>query len=138
MLGKTHDGPLVKLYDYDGDGNRLKLTTKPELEKSCIKENDGRFGQTEDAPFMMPPLLDNFGYLRDNTVGSEVLLGTYCIPPSVNEYTNKFIEMLHLPPGFKPPPDSAFDADYSNAKVASIHAHFYNIMLIFTTSIWWM
>jgi hypothetical protein len=107
MLGKTHGGPLVKLYDYDGNGDRLKLTTKPELEKSLIKENNGRFGQTKDTPFMTPPLLDDFGYLADTPAAKEVQLGTYNIPPSVNKYTKKFIEMLHLPPGFEPPPDLA-------------------------------
>jgi hypothetical protein len=55
----------MKLYDYDENGERVELTTKPELEKACIRENDGCFGQTEDTPFMEPPLLDDFGYMAD-------------------------------------------------------------------------
>jgi hypothetical protein len=56
---------------------------------------------------MTSPLLDDFGYLGETPAANEVLLGTYCIPPSGNEYTKKFLEMLRFPPGFEPPPDSA-------------------------------
>jgi hypothetical protein len=101
MLGKARGGPLMKLYDYDKNGIRIELTTKRELEKSCINKNDGQFGQIEDTPFMISPLLDDFGYLADTPATDEVLLGTYLIPDSVDEYTQKFIRM------FVPPPDSA-------------------------------
>jgi hypothetical protein len=107
MLGKTRGGPLMKLYDYDKNGKRVELTTKPEVEKPCIRENERRFGQAEDTPFMQPPLLDKFGYTAATQAGEDVLQGTYRVPDSVDAYTRTFLGFLKLPPNFVPPNDAA-------------------------------
>ncbi|MCK7490838.1 MAG: hypothetical protein MZW92_02900 [Comamonadaceae bacterium] len=44
-------------------GEWVEVSTQFELEAACMKENEAKFRQANNTPFMTSPLLDDFGYL---------------------------------------------------------------------------
>ena len=62
------------------------------------KSNFDRQQQCIGTPFMMTPLLEEFGYLADNQDNvKSVLEGTYVPPESSCKYAKEFIETLKIP-----------------------------------------
>ncbi len=83
---KLRQGGVIKLYTTNADGTIQELTTKKEMERACMIENEDRFSQSESTAFMQPPLLDDFGYLANTTAATQILQGTYTLPPVTHPY----------------------------------------------------
>jgi hypothetical protein len=93
---KMRQGGVIKLYTTVTDGSIEELTTKKEMEQACMIENEGRFSQAEDTPFMTSPLLKDFRYLANTDAADQVLKGTYKIPPNMNPYTALLFKQLQM------------------------------------------
>jgi hypothetical protein len=52
--------------------------------------------QRYSAPFMMSPLVDDFGYLALGPAASAVLEGSYIPPPGTDEYARKLFDQLKM------------------------------------------
>jgi hypothetical protein len=72
------------------------MTSKADMEQAIMKENESKFLQAMDTPFMQPPLLGDFGYLGIGPNAAAVMNGTYDIPDKVDPYTRKFIKQLAM------------------------------------------
>ena len=63
-----------------------------------MTENESKYRQASQTPFMQPPLLTDFGYLGIGPNADAVMQGNYQIPPGVDVYTRKFIDHLRMEP----------------------------------------
>jgi hypothetical protein len=85
------------VYEND-EGGRHKRTTKDAIEDACIRENSSRFFQSSTTPFMISPLVDDFGYLADTAPAAEqVLNGTYQLPDGTDYYAKLLLDQLYIP-----------------------------------------
>ena len=81
----------------DNAGNLVEVSSKTGIEKACIKENEGRFRQANDTPFMVSPLVENFGYLGIGENTQKVMAGTYDPPEGIHPVAVKLLEHLKMP-----------------------------------------
>jgi stalled ribosome rescue protein Dom34 len=66
MRGKLQRSATNKVYVaevIDGVAVRCCVTEKLDIEQVAARENDSRFGQSENTPLMQEPLLSELGYL---------------------------------------------------------------------------
>jgi hypothetical protein len=92
-----HKGPITFVEVVDGNGNLVEKSSKEEVEKACMEENERRFQQANDTPFMCSPLVEEFGYLGVGPNAEAVLEGTYVPPPSTDKYAAMLLEQLQMP-----------------------------------------
>ena len=71
---------------------------RTDMEKAIIDENESKYHQTQDTPFMQAPLLQDFGYLGLGPHADAVIQGTYHPHPDVDLYMKKFIAQLTVDP----------------------------------------
>ena len=76
----------------DGNGNLVEKSSKEDVEKACMEENEQRFRQANDTPFMRSPLVEEFGYLGIGPNAEAVLNGTYVPPPGTDKYAAMLLE----------------------------------------------
>jgi hypothetical protein len=94
VRNKLWQGGVIKLYTLNDDGTIRELTTKKEMEQACMIENEDRFSQSSDTPFMTHPLLSDFGYLTDTAFYTQILQGTYQVPPDTDKYAALLLQEL--------------------------------------------
>jgi hypothetical protein len=85
---------VIRLYTTNADGTIHELTTKKEVERACMIENEDCFSQSEDTSFMTSPLLEDFGYLANTKATDQVLQETYIIPPNTDKYAALLLKEL--------------------------------------------
>jgi hypothetical protein len=78
----------------DDDGNWTELTEKLEIETALLKENERRFNQANDTPFLVSPLFDLIGPLGIGQHADAVLDGTFVAPPGTDPYAVKLLFQL--------------------------------------------
>jgi hypothetical protein len=88
----------------DHAGNWKECTKKEDIEDGCIWYANQQFRQTEDTPFMLPPLVDQFGYLGVGPQAKAVLAGTYTSPSPIDPYAARLLQGLQTIPGCKDKP----------------------------------
>jgi hypothetical protein len=74
------------------------MISKEDMENAIMQENESKYRQASQTPFMQPPLVNDFGYLGIGQHADAVLRGEYRIPPGVDTYTEKFIKQLETAP----------------------------------------
>jgi hypothetical protein len=94
VRNKLRQGGVIKLYTLNNDGTIRELTTKKEMEHACMIENEDRFSQSSDTPFMTQPLLSDFGYLADTAFTEQILQGTYQVPTDTDKYAALLLKEL--------------------------------------------
>ena len=87
---------MNRVYENDKHGTHER-TTKDAIEDACICENKQRFFQSSNTPFMISPLLDDFGYLADTAAADQVLNGTYQPPDGTDQYAKLLLDQLYIP-----------------------------------------
>ena len=75
----------------------MQKFSKEEVEEACMQENEQRFCQAYDTPFMRSTLLEEFGYLGISLNVEAVLWGTYNPPPGTNRHAIMLLEQLQIP-----------------------------------------
>ena len=103
VLPKPSLGAASFLTSTDPEGHIITLQSQQHINNACFQEGISRFSQTNDTPFMQPPLLSDFGYLGIGHATQEVLKGRYS-HPALDADTQSFIDALHVP--VSPPPIS--------------------------------
>jgi hypothetical protein len=96
IRGKGQQNSVNMVYENDEDG-RHERTTKDAIEDACIRENSQRFFQSSNTPFMISPLVDDFGYLADTPAAEQVLNGTYQTPDGTDYYAKLLLDQLYIP-----------------------------------------
>jgi hypothetical protein len=64
------------------------------MEQACMIENEDRFSQSSGTPFMTHPLLSDFGYLADTAFTTQILQGTFQVPPDIDKYAALLLQEL--------------------------------------------
>jgi hypothetical protein len=80
VQNNLRQGGIIKLYTLNDNGTIRELTTKKEMEQACMIENEDRFSQSSNTPFMTHPLLSDFGYLTDTAFTTQLLQGLIKYP----------------------------------------------------------
>ncbi len=96
VRGKGQQSSVNMVYENDEEG-RHERTTKDAIEDACIRENSSRFFQSSTTPFMISPLVDDFGYLADTPAAEQVLNGTYQPPDGTDYYAKLLLDQLYIP-----------------------------------------
>jgi hypothetical protein len=104
IYGASCAGGVSSVLAPDETGTLVEMTSKSDMEQAIMTENESKFLQAVDTPFMQPNLLGDFGYLGIGTHVAEVMDGTYEIPYDMDLYTKKFIRQLEMEPAIKSDP----------------------------------
>jgi hypothetical protein len=96
IYGTTKGGGVTSVIAPDGTGSYEELTSKSNMERAIMEENESKYRQASHTPFMLPPLLGDFGCLGIGPHAHSVMHGKYETPPDVDQYTAKFIAHLHM------------------------------------------
>jgi hypothetical protein len=81
----------------DEFGIERECVNKEEIDQACINEGYRRYAQSQDTPFLTAPLVNDFGFLDNQTSVQKVLNGTYKCPEELDDFTKKFIKELQQP-----------------------------------------
>ena len=97
IRGKNVKLPVMRAIATDKNGNNFECNSQDTMVPVIVKSNRIRQEQCKDTPFMIPPLLQDFGYTsyEDNT--QRVLDGEYVPPEGTCPYAAEFIDTLRMP-----------------------------------------
>jgi hypothetical protein len=104
IYGTSKGGGVTSVIAPDGTGSYVELTSKSDMECAIMDENERKYRQASQTLFMVPPLLDDFGYLGIGPNAQSVMTGEYAIPPNVDPFTSKFIDQLQMDPAIQQAP----------------------------------
>ena len=99
--GKLRSGSLTSVVAPNSNGEWVEVTDKREIEKSLMKENERRFNQARNTPFLKPPLLDLVGRRGTGPAAEAILRGEFQIPEGTDHWAAKLIPHLARPFGVK-------------------------------------
>ena len=92
--GKLQGSGLLSVLAPTVTGTWEELTVPADIEKACLEENERRFHQASDTPFMVPPLSTIVGHLGIGPTADCILRGEFEPPPGTDPYAAKLL--LHL------------------------------------------
>ena len=95
--GKLRSGSLTSVVAPNMYGVWVEVTDKQEIEKSLMKENERRFNQARNSPFLRPPLLEMVGRCGIGPAADAILRGDFVIPEEVDPWAAKLIPHLARP-----------------------------------------
>jgi hypothetical protein len=106
---KLRSGSVAMVLAPDEDGNWTERTGKLEIETALLQENERRFNQASDTPFLVPPLYGLIGPLGVGLHADAVLDGTFVAPPGTDTYAVKLIYQLQREPAVAQAPPMSLD-----------------------------
>ena len=131
-LSKNKAGSIKRVEVLSPTGEIIELTTKPQIESACIKENKQKYRQTEYTPCMQGQLKCDLGIIGISPVASAIMNGTYTCPELSPPYTQEFFNQFkHQHLHYPPPPNimttSSFKNGWTKVKEATSAASFTGI-----------
>ena len=106
---KLRSGSVTMVLAPDDDGNWTERTDKIEIETALLQENERRFNQANDTPFLVPPLFDLIGPLGLGVHADAILDGTFVAPPGTDPYAVKLLYQLQRDPAVDQAPPMPLD-----------------------------
>ena len=106
--GKLQTGSVTSVVAPNEMGEWVEVVGKEEIERALLQENERRFNQAKETPFLQKPLLDLVGKLGVGKAANEILNGTFVVPEEVDEWAARLIPFLARAPvetswkGFEP------------------------------------
>ena len=88
---------LMRAITTDEQGNDYECNCQDTMVPAIAESNRRRQEQCVDTPFMMEPLLSDFGYLANEDNAQKVIDGEYVPPEGTCPYAVEFIETLKMP-----------------------------------------
>ena len=101
IRGRGIKEPVFRDITTNEDGEEQELNSQETMVPVIAESNRLRQKQCTDTPFMSEPLIDEFGYLAEESVAQQVIDGTYIVPEGTNEYVTDFIHSLKMPNSVK-------------------------------------
>ncbi len=99
MNGKLRHGSVTSVVAPSStDGAWMEVSDKEGMEKACLDENQRRFRQANDTPFMVEPLRSAIGDLGIGAAADAVLAGNFCPPALTDPYACRLIPYLAMDP----------------------------------------
>ena len=93
--------PVMRAIATDENGNNYECNLQQTMIPVIAESNRIRQEQCIDTPFMIPPLLEDFGYTAYENNTQKVLAGEYVPPAGTCPYAAEFIEVLKMPIAIK-------------------------------------
>lgn len=88
--GKLRAGSVTSVIASDLSGNRVEVTKKEDIDKALCNENERRFNQAKDTPFLQEPLLTLVGSMGTGRAAEAMLNVNFIIPKgSINGQHNE-------------------------------------------------
>jgi hypothetical protein len=81
----------------DAAGNWVELTSKQDIEHTIIQNNQEKFQQSFNTPFMQPPLSHLFGFCGLTSSVQAVLAGVFEPPEDTDTQVKSLLEELQMP-----------------------------------------
>ena len=105
--GKLRDSGISFVIAPDESGEWNEVRTKEGIERACLKENNRRFRQASDTPFLQPPLFDLVGPLGMGPDSDDIIGGDFVAPEGTDPHAVRLLEHLKMPDAVKnaPPVD---------------------------------
>ena len=97
MNGKLRSGSVTSVVAPNEAGVWIEVTEKEAMEKALLDENERRFTQARNTPFLQPPLLQLVGTMGTGPAAEDILQGTFNIPEGVDEWAARLIPFLARP-----------------------------------------
>jgi hypothetical protein len=97
MRKKGQQNSVNMVFETDEEGIH-ECISKENIEDTCIRENSQRFSQSNNMPFMQPPLVNNFGYLAETEAAEQVLQRCSKLPDGTDyDYAGLLIDQVYCP-----------------------------------------
>ena len=96
--GKLQSGSVTSVVAPNENGEWVEVVGKVEIEKALLQENERRFNQARDTPFLQHPLVDLVGKLGVGKAATEILNGLFEVPEGVDEWAARLIPFLQKVP----------------------------------------
>jgi hypothetical protein len=97
LRGKVIVGSTSIISVTTPEGGSVDITKKEEMERAIMEANEKKYKCSFHTPFMVPPLLPDFGYIGTSRSAQEVLMGEYVPPPTTDSYAAQLINHLNTP-----------------------------------------
>ena len=94
---KLRMGSVTSVVAPDVMGNWVEETSKHEIERALLVENERRFNQAKDTPFLQLPLAMLVGLVGTGLAVEAILQGKFVIPPNMDYWAAKLIPHLARP-----------------------------------------
>ena len=79
----------------------IEVSTKLDIERACLEENERRFRQANGTPFMVEPLRLLIGDMGIGPTADAILLGTFIIPDGTDPFAAKLLPFLAMSPAIR-------------------------------------
>jgi hypothetical protein len=80
------------------DNIEVECFDRSAIDATCIQEGRQRYSQAHNTSFLTTPLVEDFGFLGNQSTIDNVLNGTYECPSDIDICTQKFLHELQRPP----------------------------------------
>jgi hypothetical protein len=97
LRGKLNIGSTTVISVQGIDGKWRDVTDRNEMELEIMKENEFKFKQATRTPFMIPPLVTDFGDIGTGLASDLVMEGVYQPPTQIDLHTKMLLEHLARP-----------------------------------------
>jgi hypothetical protein len=94
---KLRSGNVTMFLSPDNGGNWTERTDKIEIERALLRENERRFNEANDTPFLVSPLYDVIGPLGLGVHADAILDGTFVAPPGTDPFAVKLLYQTERP-----------------------------------------
>jgi hypothetical protein len=96
----------------EAPGQWKDCVTKETIETACLQENQQRFLQAAQTPFLQEPLLSLFGALGQKEAVGHTIEGTLEIPPNCDEYAAALLSHMVRPYPVKSVPSLITETEF--------------------------
>ena len=79
----------------------IEVSTKLDIERACLEENERRFRQANGTPFMVEPLRSLIGDMGIGPTADAILSGTFIIPDGTDPFAAKLLPFLAMSPAIR-------------------------------------
>lgn len=116
IMGKFSKGSMSFVVATDRDGNRTEMRKKEDIEQACLQENNRRFRQASNTPFLTNPLFEEVGPMGMGPGGEAILQGNFIIPEGTDPYAAQLIKHLAMTKEVKNAPPMEIGLDIQQFK----------------------
>ena len=96
ITGKNIKEPVLRATVINDKGITKEYNTQSEMVPIIAESNRERQDQSKNTPFMMMPLLADFGFLATEENAYKVIHGNYIPPPGTNSYAVTFLQECEM------------------------------------------
>jgi hypothetical protein len=95
---KTRAGGIRSvLAPHPQTGLDTEMSSKEDIERACLAENERQFRQASNTPFLSDPLAPLVGHMGFGPAAEDILQGTFVAPAGTDEYAALLLKHMRMP-----------------------------------------